>query len=76
MDDRRENIFADQFGHAARCRDVAGRERRKTGRIHIGDIPVKRYRLAIAVDKKYDPGGAFHTQPCQNSLQSLKLMFL
>jgi hypothetical protein len=55
VNDRRENIFADEFRHTRRRGDIAGGEARKTRRIHIADVAVKGDRLTVAVNQKNHP---------------------
>ncbi len=74
--DRRESVFTDDLGHAARGRNVSRCQRRKAGRVHIADVAVKSDRLAVTIDQKNDARGALDTKACQNALEPLKLMFL
>ena len=72
----RKRILANKLCHAACGGDVAGRQARKARRVHIGDLAVKSYGLAVAVDKKNDAGRTLGTEPRQDGFEPLKLMFL
>ena len=57
-------------------RDVASRERRKTRRVHIADVALKRNRLTITVNQKNGAGGAFDAKPRENGFDPVKLLFV
>jgi len=50
MDDSGEFILADEFRHAGGRRYITGGQRRKACRIHVADVAMKRYRLAVSVN--------------------------
>lgn len=76
VDDTRKNVLSDEFGHRARRRDISGRERRKTRRVHVADIAVERDRLTVPVNEKHHSRRALDTQPHKDAFDLLKLMFV
>jgi hypothetical protein len=72
----REGIFADELGHGTCRSNVPGGKRCKARRIHVADVAMKGYRLAVTVDKKNGAGRALNADPRQDVFQPLKLVFL
>jgi hypothetical protein len=76
MENRGEYLLSDQLGHTRSSRHISGSQRREARCVHAADLAMKGDRLTVSVNKKHNPGGALNTQPFENVLDTLKLLFL